>query len=143
MEALEEIEQYLEMQSVKLLPTSMGDVHKRFSAIPYGWREIDIAALIAMLMVDAKITIQYAGNQVRADDRRIVDYLRRKSEIDKTIVKRRVAIADSLMKKSREFLREYFGAMDIPTDEDSLIAYVLRGFEDTKGKLQTLLGEYT
>lgn len=142
-EALEEIEQYLEMQGVKLLPTSMGDVHKRFSAIPYGWREIDIAALVAMLIVDAKITIQYAGNQVRADDRRIVDYLRRKSEIDKTIVKRRVAIADSLMKKSREFLREYFGAMDIPTDEDSLIAYVLRGFEDTKGKLQTLLGEYT
>jgi hypothetical protein len=142
-EALEEIEQYLEMQSVKLLPTSMGDIQKRFSGIPYGWREIDIAALVANLMSDAKVTIHYAGNQVRADDRRVVDYLRRRSEVEKTSVKRRVAIADYLMKKSREFLREYFGAMDIPTDEDSLIAYVLRGFEDTKGKLQTLLGEYT
>jgi hypothetical protein len=142
-EALEEIEQYLEMQSVKLLPTSMGDIQKRFSGIPYGWREIDIAALVANLMNDAKVTIHYAGNQVRADDRRVVDYLRRRSEVEKTSVKRRVAIADYLMKNAREFLREYFGAMDIPTDEDSLIAYVLRGFEDTKGKLQTLLGEYT
>ena len=142
-EALEEIEQYLEMQSVKLLPTSMGDIQKRFSGIPYGWREIDIAALVANLMSDAKVTIHYAGNQVRFDDRRVVDYLRRRSEVEKTSVKRRVAIADHLMKNAREFLREYFGAMDIPTDEDSLIAYVLRGFEDTKSKLQTLLGEYT
>lgn len=138
-EALEEIEQYLKMQSAKMLPTSMGDIQKRFSGIPYGWREVDIAALIATLMSDGKITIQYAGNIVRADDRHVTDYLRRRSEIDKTIIKRRVAISDSLMKNSRSFLRDYFGAMDVPTDEDSLITYVLNGFNDTKQKLQNLL----
>ena len=138
-EALEEIEQYLAIQSAKMLPTSMGDIQRRFSAIPYGWREVDIAALIATLIVDGKITIQYAGNIVRTDDRRITDYLRRRSEIDKAIVKRRVAISDSLMKKSREFLREYFNVMDIPTDEDTLIAYVLDSFNSTKDKLQALL----
>jgi hypothetical protein len=138
-EALEEVEQYLAMQSAKMLPTSMGDIQKRFSGIPYGWREIDIAALIATLMTDGKITVQYAGNIVRGDDHRITDYLRRRSEVDKTIIKRRVAIADSLMKKSREFLREYFGVMDVPADEDALISYVLSGFNDNKQKLQNLL----
>lgn len=139
LEALEEIEQYLAIQSAKMLPTSMGDIQRRFSAIPYGWREVDIAALIATLIVDGKITVQYAGNIVRTDDRRITDYLRRRSEIDKAIVKRRVAISDSLMKKSREFLREYFNVMDIPADEDTLIAYVLDSFNSTKDKLQALL----
>ena len=138
-EALEEIEQYLSMQSAKMLPTSMGDIHKRFSGIPYGWREVDIAALIANLVIDGKITVNYAGNVVRADDRRITDYLRRRTEIDKTIIKRRVAIPDSLMKKSREFLREYFNVMDIPTEEDLLITYVLDSFNNTKDKLQSLL----
>lgn len=138
-EAIDEVEQYLAMQAAKMLPTSMGDIQRRFSGIPYGWREIDIASLIATLMADGKITVNYVGNVIRADDRRITDYLRRRSEIDKTIIKRRVAIADSLMKKSREFLREYFGAMDIPTEEDALINYVLSGFSDTKQKLQDLL----
>ena len=138
-EALEEVEQYLAMQYAKMLPTSMGDIQKRFSGIPYGWREIDIAALIATLMADGKINVQYMGNVIRGDDHRITDYLRRRTEVDKTIIKRRVAIADSLMKKSREFLREYFGVMDIPADEDSLISYVLSGFNDTKQKLQNLL----
>lgn len=138
-EALEEVEQYLGMQAARMLPTSMGDIQKRFSGIPYGWREIDIASLIAVLMADGKITVQYVGNTVRADDRRIVDYLRRRSEVDKTIIKRRVAIADSLMKKSREFLREYFGTMDIPTEEDSLIAYILSKFADTKQQFQDLI----
>ena len=138
-EALEEVGQYLSMQAAKMLPTSMGDIQKRFSGIPYGWREIDIAALIATLMADGKITVQYAGNIIRGDDRRITDYLRRKNEVDKTVIKRRVAIADRLMKQSREFLREYFGTMDIPADEDSLISYVLNNFTDMKQKLQNLL----
>ena len=33
-EAVEEVEQYLKIQEVKMLPTSMGDIQRRFSAIP-------------------------------------------------------------------------------------------------------------
>ena len=46
-DALNEISQWLELQNQKLLKTSMGDVQRRYQAIPYGWREIDIAAMIA------------------------------------------------------------------------------------------------
>ncbi len=138
-EAVNEIEQYLELQNTKLLPTSMGDIQRRFSAVPYGWREIDIAGVVITLIVAQKVVLQYSGNAIQPTDRHIPDYLRRKTEIDKTIVKRRTAISDSLMKRSREFLKEYFNTMDIPSDEDGVIEYILVNFSKERDELQGLL----
>ena len=65
---------------------------------------------------------------VGKDERRLVDYLRKKSEIDKAVVTRRIAPSEDLMRKSIAFLRDYLGAMDIPSDEDGLIRFVLDTF---------------
>lgn len=138
-EAVDEVEQFLELQGMKMLPTSMGDIQRRFSGIPYGWREIDIAAAICSLIATRKVALQYSGNMIQPSDKHIPDYLRRKTEIDKTLVTRKVAISDSLMKKSREFLKEFFNTMDLPSDEDGLISYVLDGFTAERAKLQGLL----
>ena len=138
-EAVDEVEQFLELQGMKMLPTSMGDIQRRFSAIPYGWREIDIASVVCSLISIQKVALQYSGSMIQPTDKHIPDYLRRKTEIDKTLVARRTAISDSLIKKSREFLKEYFNTMDLPSDEDSLISYVLDSFTAERDKLQILL----
>ena len=134
-DALNEISQWLELQNQKMLSTSMGDVQRRYQAIPYGWREIDIAALIARLISQQKISIKYGGALVGKDERRLVDYLRKKSEIDKAVVTRRIAPSEDLMRKSIAFLRDYLGAMDIPSDEDGLIRFVLDTFTQKAGAL--------
>ena len=138
-EAVAEVEQFLELQGMKMLPTSMGDIHHRFSAIPYGWREIDIAAVVCSLISIQKAALQYSGSMLQPTDKHIPDYLRRKTEINKTLVTRRIAISDSLMKKSRDFLKEFFNTMDLPSDEDSLISYILDHFTAEKDRLQGLL----
>lgn len=138
-DALNEISQWLELQNSKMLGTSMGDVQRRYSAIPYGWREIDIAALIARLVAQQKISIKYGGAVVGRNERRLVDYLRKKSEIDKAVVTRRIAPSEDLMRKSVTVLRDYLGAMDIPTDEDGLIRFVVATFEGKLEHYQQLL----
>ena len=138
-EAVAEIEQYLELQNMKMLPTSMGDIQKRFSSIPYGWREIDIAAAVISLIAAQKVSIQYGGSVIQPSDKRIPDYLRRKTEIDKTIVSKRVSPPDVLMKQARDFLKEYYNTMDVPSDEDNLIAYILDNFTAQRDELQRLL----
>ena len=138
-QAVNEIEQFLIAQEVRLLPTSMGDIQRRYQAIPYGWREIDIAAAVASLISMQKVEIKYGGSSVQPSDKALPDYLRRKSEIDKARISRRVAISDSLMKKSREFIKEYFNVMDLPTDEDGVISYVLDNFSSEREQLQRLL----
>ncbi len=140
-DALNEISQWLELKSVG--PTiSMGDVQRRYQAIPYGWKEIDIAALIARLIAQQKISIKYGGAIVAKDDRRLVDYLRKKSEVDKAVVARRIAPSEDLMRKSISFLRDYLGAMDIPSDEDGLVRFVLNTFETKLVHYQGLLDQY-
>lgn len=140
-DALNEISQWLELKSVG--PTiSMGDVQRRYQAIPYGWKEIDIAALIARLIAQQKISIKYGGAVVARDDRRLVDYLRKKSEVDKAVVARRIAPSEDLMRKSISFLRDYLGAMDIPSDEDGLVRFVLNTFETKLAHYQGLLDQY-
>ena len=141
-DALNEISQWLELQNAKMLTTSMGDVQRRYSAIPYGWREIDIAALVAQLIAQQKISIKYGGAIVGKDERRLVDYLRKRSEIDKAIVTRRIAPSEDLMRKSINFLRDYLGAMDIPSDEDGLIRFVLDTFEGKEKHYNELLEAY-
>ena len=141
-DALSEISQWLELQNQKLLKTSMGDVQRRYQAIPYGWKEIDIAAMMARLIVQQKIQIQYGGAVVNRDERRLVDFLRKKSEIDKAIVVRRIAPSEDLMRKSIRFLREYLGAMDIPSDEDGLIRFVLSTFEGKREHYRSMLSQY-
>ncbi len=142
-DALSEIDLYLQMQEGKHLPTSMGDLQKRFKNIPYGWREIDIAALVAELINEQKVQITYSGTVIQPDDRKIPDYLRKKTEIDKTIVAKRHAIDPALMETVRKILKEYFNIMDIPQDEDGLIKFITDKFSEQKQALNDLLVNYS
>ena len=138
-DAVDEVAQYLDLQGMKMLPTSMGDIQRRFSAIPYGWREIDIAAVVCSLISIQKVALQYSGSLIQPTDKHIPDYLRRKTEIDKTLVTQKKKIPEPLNTNARKVLKEYFNTMDLPADDDGLIAYVLDSFTAERDKLQLLL----
>ena len=137
--AINEISQWLELQTNNHMPVTMGDVQRRYQALPYGWREIDIAALVAELIVRQKITIKYGGANITKDDRRLVEYLRKKSEINKASITRRIAPSEALMRKSAEFLRNWLGQMSIPDSEDGLIRFVIDTLETKWQHYQNLL----
>ena len=141
-EAVDEVVQFLSLQVTNMLPTSMGDIQRRFSAIPYGWREIDIAAAVCTLIASRKVALQYSGSMILMNDKRILDYLRRRTEIDKTIVTFKPGYPPELIKKSREILKEYFNTMDVPSDGDDLVMYVLNGFATERDAFQALLNSH-
>ncbi len=140
--AATKIEEYLEMQAMKNLPTSMADIQSRYSAIPYGWKEIDIAAVVARLIYDQKVTIKYAGSTIQPDNPKLPDMLRKKSEIGKTSISKRQMITATKMRAVKELLREYFDVMDVPDDEDGLVAFVVQKFTDLKDHYLQLKGRY-
>lgn len=140
--AAAKVEEYLEMQAMKNLPTSMADVQSRYSAIPYGWREIDIAAVVARLIWEQKVTIKYAGSTVQPDNPKLPDMLRKKSEIGKTSISKRQMITAAKMRAAKEMLREYFDVMDVPDDEDGLVAFVVQKFTALKEHYLELKARY-
>ena len=131
-DAASAMEEYLEMQDAKKLPTSMADVQSKYSAIPYGWKEIDIAAVAAQLIYSQKVTIKYAGNTIQPDDPKLPDMLRKKSEIGKTSISKRKTISATMMRDVKSMLRDYFDVMDVPDDEDGLIRFVTEKFSEQR-----------
>lgn len=131
-DAAANVEDYLEMQHIKNLPTSMADIQKRYSTIPYGWREIDIAAVVALLIYEQKVTIKYAGVTIQADDPKLPDMLRKKTEIGKVSISKRIVIPINKVRQIKSFLRDYFDIMDVPNDEDGLIKFIIQKFEEQR-----------
>lgn len=136
------MEEYLELQAEKKLPTSMADVQRHYQNIPYGWREIDIALIAAMLIYAQKVTIKYSGETIQPNNPKLPDMLRKKSEIGKTIIAKRQVIIATKMRAVKELLREYLDVMDIPDDEDGLVAYIMDNFEKQKAHYEELDKRY-
>ena len=142
-DAAAKVEEFLVVQDRTKLPTSMYDVQSRYQGIPYGWREIDIAAVVALLINQQKVTIKYGGATIQPDDPKLPDMLRKKSEIGKTSISIRQAVTTVKMKAVKELLREFFDVMDVPDDEDGLVAYIIAKFEELKIHYEALNQRYT
>ncbi len=141
-DAAAKVEEYLEMQDNSHLPTSMADVQSRYQAVPYGWREIDIAAVVAQLIHDQKVTIKYSGSTIQPTDPKLPDMLRKKSEIGKTSISKRQVVSLQKIREVRDFMRDYFDEMDEPEDEDGLIAHIIEKFTEELNHLQGLYAHY-
>jgi hypothetical protein len=142
-DAAAKVEEFLVVQDRTKLPTSMFDVQSRYQGIPYGWREIDIAAVVALLINQQKVTIKYGGATIQPDDPKLPDMLRKKSEVGKTSISIRQAVTAVKMKAVKELLREFFDVMDVPDDEDGLVAYIVKKFEELKAHYEALNQRYT
>ena len=140
--AAQKIEEYLEMQDMKHIMTKMSDIQSRYQAIPSGWREIDIAAVVALLIYEQKVTIKYGGMTIQPNDPKLPDMLRKKSEVGKTEITKRHVVSPTKMKEAREFLRDFLDVMDVPADEDGLIAFIIDKFIELEEHYDSLNKKY-
>lgn len=140
--AAQKIEEYLEMQDMKHITTKMSDIQSRYQGIPSGWREIDIAAVVALLIYEQKVTIKYSGMTIQPNDSRLPDMLRKKSEVGKTEITKRHVVSPAKVKEAREFLRDFLDVMDVPADEDGLIAFIIEEFEKLEAHYNELSAKY-
>lgn len=140
--AAAKVENFLEMQYYQNLPTTMSDIQERFQKKPYGWREIDIAAVVAMLIYDQKVTIKYGGTTIQSSDPKLPDMLLKKSEIGKTSIAKREVVSKQKIRTVKEFLRDFFDEMDVPEDEDGLIRHIKERFNGELEHYDTLNTRY-
>ncbi len=126
--AAQKIEEYLETQDKMHIIPKMSDIQSRYQTIPYGWREIDIAAVVAMLIYEQKVTVKYGGMTIQRDNPKLVDMLRKKTDVGKTEITKRYVVSPTKMRETREFLRDFLDVMNVPADEDGLIAFITEKF---------------
>ena len=136
--ACDNVYSYLETKYEQKMPITMATLQSRYQSIPYGWKEIDIAAIVARLIQAQRVTVKHSGQTIQPNDYHLVDYLRKKSEIGQTNISIRETIPARKMKQVKDILKEYFDVMDIPADEDGLVSYIVEHFKNEKIHLEEL-----
>lgn len=141
-EAIEIVYDFLSDQSSMNREVFMSDIQSRYQGIPYGWREIEIASLVARLLKDQKVNIKYMGSIVPLNNPKIIDYLRKKTETGKVKVLKRETVPRALITQARGLLRSYLDKMDIPNDEDSLVLFITSSLGEIKENYSIIKKNY-
>ena len=137
--ASQEVMAYIELKDIKHIQNTMKNKLEKFEDEPYGWREIDIASVIARLFKSQKLRLQYTGSFLDIGDKNIVTYLRKKTDIDILIIKKRQTLSSKKLKLVGELSKELFNLIDLPKDEDGLIK---RFLEETAKKIKHLSEDF-
>ena len=142
-EAAAKIAEYLQMQDNKRIAVSMADIQSRYQAKPYGWKEIDIAAVVAMLIFQQKVTLKYMGETVQPNNPRLPELLRKRTEVGKVQTSIRKSVSAGKIKEATQILREYFNLMNVASDEDGLIRQIIDLFISKKEHYDSLIARYS
>ena len=106
--AIDEIWQYMEIRSRQHMTVTMAELQKRYHAAPYGWREIDIAALMATLVRDQRLQLVCDGVTLKPGERRMLDCLHKRADTERTVVQQKIAVSEPLLRAARKLGAELF-----------------------------------
>ena len=140
--ALEEIRQLLQIRAAQHMTVTMAELQKRYQAAPYGWREIDIAALVATLLRAQSVQLSYNGAPLLPGDRKIIECMRKRTETERTVVCQKVSAPEVLLKSARNLAAELFGGMALHTDEEGFCQQLESLLTDARDKNKALLAQY-
>ncbi|WP_018248942.1 BREX system P-loop protein BrxC [Orenia marismortui] len=119
--AIDEIRRYISRRNERNLKTSLKKVMEDFQSAPYGWKELDIAAVVVELFKAQEIKLQYKGESIEKDNRRLIDYLTRNNYMEGLIITKRVKVEQRLINLARNLARDLFAKTAFPNDEDGLM----------------------
>lgn len=140
--AVEEVEKFLENQNRLHVSTTMGELQRKFGGRPFGWREADVAAVVARLLSEGRAQARVAGKvlnpQEPAERKRIAENLAGK-DADSLEIKKRELPSSALMSRARALLRELPGTSTVPDDIDGLTRAVREYLEGQRERTRNLL----
>lgn len=136
--AAQDMLQYLTTQRKLGFSVTMAEVQRKYQAKPYGWREVDVAAVMARLFADQQVRLYVGGAALAADDRRFLDSLRSRGA-EKATVELREKLSEHVEKKVRETLRSFAPDAKASNDEDGLVAAVVESLEMRRDQCRELL----
>lgn len=138
--ALKEVEDYLRVQHQRHLDTAMGDIQRKYQQKPYGWREINIANVVAQLVVEQRAQVLFGGQTVQADDSRMVALLRK--DADRAQVRLRMRMSDRLLRATGELMCDLFDLKTVPSNEDKLVAELKERLEGLREACLAMARDY-
>lgn len=121
--AKREVMEFIDLQDQLNNQIRVKPIYDRFMDKPYGWKQLDIASLLAQLLKEQRIRIRYNSEYLEPgqDTNKLVTVFGKTSESDKGIITKRVKVDEALLRRAKSICREIFPPKDLADDEDGLI----------------------
>ena len=137
--AIEAVMRLLEARAAQHMQVTMSELLETYHAKPYGWAEIDIAAVVATLLAQKRARLLCAGQAIDLRDSKIIDYLRKAAKARQAVVEARQQLSRSAISKARQAVEELSGNHTLPLEEDSLAEACRGELEKRRDSLASLL----
>jgi len=122
-QAKQMIDEFIRLQAELNKQIRIKPIYDRYTDAPYGWRELDIAGIIAELLKEQRIRIRYNAEYLepREDANTLMTVFTRTKEADKAVIVVRQKVDESLLRSVKRIARDLFNKRDLADDEDGLI----------------------
>jgi hypothetical protein len=140
--AYNDVHRFIKIESERHEKTPISKIINKFTSIPYGWNDLNVAAIIVQLLKYKRIRIQYNTENIKLNNPGLLDYLTIKRYRDKIVIKKREEIDGDLKARVNQLIKDAFNENPGIDDEDKL-EYVLTGFIDAEvSKMERYIEKY-
>lgn len=143
--ALADMLQFIEMNTIRHTKTSLKTIFDRFDKAPYGFIDLDIQWLVAMLFKQGKVTFTLNSQSISligTDTAEIVRYITKREYIEKLLIEKREKANDRQIKSVKEVIKDLFGLTTVNDEDDALIASFKSRSQSKLADIEKLLFEY-
>lgn len=142
--AKREIFEYIDLQDQIQKQVRVKLIYDRFQDKPYGWKQLDIAGMIAELLKEQRIRLRYNAEYLEpeTDTNKLLTLFAKTAEADKGIVVKRVKVDESLIRTAKTVCREVFNITDLPDDEDGLVKDIRTMIEKQIAEINSYKARY-
>ena len=140
--AVEEVNKYIGENARNYRTTTMKAILDHFSAPPFGWKDLDIEALVLRLFKNQEIKFQIGSEYINIKDENIVDYVNKPRYQERLIIQQREKISKKYIINARDLSNALFNRSYLPDDEDGIMDKLKESIEKELYAIEELLKNY-
>ena len=120
--AIDEVRNHIETSTTRNLQVTVKSIISKFSNAPYGWKEIDIQAIIVTLFKKQDIKVVLNNEVISPNNRDVVNYITKKDYMDRVVLKTREKVPNKYIEAVKDLNKDLFGFSSMPSDEDGMMS---------------------
>lgn len=141
--AIDEVNTHIQTSSARNLQVTVKSIVIKFSNAPYGWKDIDIQAIIVSLFKKQEIKVILNGEVLSPNNREIVNYITKREYLERVIIKTREKVNQKYIDVVRDLNKDLFGFLSLPTDEDGIMGIFKEECKKELSKINEMLVNFT
>ncbi|MPQ42518.1 BREX system P-loop protein BrxC [Clostridium tarantellae] len=140
--ALTELDNHINQMTDRNITLTVKGLLNKFSAAPFGWKELDIQALIIELFKKQEIKIILNDRVIAPEDKSVVDYVTKREYLERTLLKKREKVNPKYIRALKDLYKDVFDMSTLPEDEDRMMKHFKSSCETELTRIERMLVHY-